>query len=168
MIRGRTLLVAAVLAGLTLSGCGRTADDQAGPFAPIFESLPPVSASPSMSKRVILAPEEPARTVLPGGEDVPDDEPPPTSDPPGVAGAGRAVTRSPSPAPPRRSRDVHRSPKRRDRPSPSATTATHVPAVKPKKTQAPAPVTSPPPTAPAPAPTTAAVPERACAAAQCR
>ncbi|WIM94102.1 hypothetical protein ACTOB_006103 [Actinoplanes oblitus] len=202
MRRGRRLLLAVVLGTVPLAGCDGSAADRSGALAPVSESLPPgaswqAGASPAAPSRGVLAPEEPARTVLPG-----DAAPAGTRDPAGDGdragndGRGRA---RPAPRESRSRPSV--LPDRRTLPGPAAGVATpdsDVPSAtpkpsakarkpatrrtrKPKKSQNPAPVTAPATPAepdPAAAPTTpaaaaarqesGAVPAAACGDVGCR
>ncbi|WP_436529575.1 hypothetical protein [Actinoplanes sp. HUAS TT8] len=184
--------MAAVLAGMTLSGCGESVEERG--LTPVADRLPAVSGSPSPDAapgaaptgRTVLAPEDPMpegpiRTILPGdemvpSEDVPEPDPTARAEEPVAGDVGHAATRAPDPAPASRPRDAHRRTRKSvlpGRTNPPATVAPAAPSAKPikkkpKKTQVPAPATEPAQTDPGAAATPEPVPERACGAAECR
>lgn len=186
MIRGRTLLVAGMLAGLALAGCDGSTQDRAvaeRPLVPVSESLPPASVAASPG-RLVLAPEDPVRTVLPGDE-MPADEPTPTATPAQTPRARAATDATPTPARTWRPRETpvegqrrtakkSGNLKRRTPPEPPVILAPAQPPAKPKKakkpkdTQVPEPVAEPTTADPDPVPTADKAPEKACAAAECR
>jgi hypothetical protein len=89
--RGHCVPLAAVLAAVLLSGCGGSTPDRPGALEPVSESLPPGASwqagADQKPSRSVLAPEDPARTALPGDEK-------PGDEGPGDEGPGKSMPRT--------------------------------------------------------------------------